>query len=149
MTYYQGFSTQEATVPLSTNIIPYADSTGQINGRLASVGAKFTISDNNLVVRDLLNALNIRKGEKVGQPDYGTTLWDYVFEQGGPQTISAVENEIRRIIGLDSRIILNTLNAFQQDQGILIQMEIAVELLNQPGTIAILASNTTGRAGLV
>ena len=41
---------------------------------------KFTLTDFALVKRDLLNAFNIRPGELVGRPTYGTNLWDYVFD---------------------------------------------------------------------
>ena len=36
---------------------------------------KFTLLDYELIKRDLLNAFNIRQGELVGRPDYGTALW--------------------------------------------------------------------------
>ena len=41
---------------------------------------KFTLLDFELIKRDLLNAFNIRKGQLPGRPDYGTILWDYLFE---------------------------------------------------------------------
>jgi phage baseplate assembly protein W len=39
----------------------------------------FTLTDFELIKRDLLNAFNIRQGELVGRPAYGTTLWDMLF----------------------------------------------------------------------
>jgi phage baseplate assembly protein W len=60
---------------------------------------KFTLVDYQLVKRDLLNAFNIRQGELVGRPDYGTALWDFLFE---PQTLeveTAIKNEVQRVAG--------------------------------------------------
>ena len=41
---------------------------------------KFTLVDFELVKRDLLNAFNIRQGQLPGRPEYGTVLWNYLFE---------------------------------------------------------------------
>ena len=41
---------------------------------------KFTLLDEALVKRDLLNGLNIRQGQLPGRPQFGTTLWDNLFE---------------------------------------------------------------------
>ena len=53
--------------------------------------------DEQLVIQDLVNALNIRKGEKVGQPSYGTTLWDFVFEPNTADVQVEIQNEVRRV----------------------------------------------------
>ena len=37
---------------------------------------KFTLTDFDLIQRDLLNAFSIRQGELPGRPGYGTTLYD-------------------------------------------------------------------------
>jgi hypothetical protein len=57
---------------------------------------KFTLTDFALIKRDLLNAFNIRQGQLPGRPAYGTTLWDFLFEN--QQSISqaaydAIQNE--------------------------------------------------------
>ena len=41
---------------------------------------KFTLLDQELIKRDLLNGLNIRQGQLPGRPQYGTTMWDNLFE---------------------------------------------------------------------
>ena len=38
---------------------------------------KFTVVDFDLIKIDLLNAFNIRQGELVGRPGYGTVIWNY------------------------------------------------------------------------
>jgi hypothetical protein len=44
------------------------------------VNKKFRIVDQDLVIQDFLNALNIPQGQKPGKPQYGTTVWSYVYE---------------------------------------------------------------------
>ena len=41
---------------------------------------KFTLTDFELIQRDLLNAFNIRQGELPGRPGYGTTIYSFLFE---------------------------------------------------------------------
>jgi len=65
---------------------------------------KFTLTDRDLIKRDLLNALLIRAGTLPGRPEVGTRVWDYLFDPNDSLTSSKIENEIRRIIGLDQRI---------------------------------------------
>jgi hypothetical protein len=87
---------------------------------------KFTLVDFELIKRDLLNAFNIRQGELVGRPAYGTTLWDFVFENQLQETERALLAEIQRVCGGDPRIYVSNIDLFPQNNGILIQLEIAV-----------------------
>jgi len=57
----------------------------------------FTLTDFPLIKRDLLNAFNIRQGELVGRPAYGTTLWDMLFENQTQDTLQSMYTEIQRV----------------------------------------------------
>ena len=97
---------------------------------------KFTLVDFELIKRDLLNAFNIRQGELVGLPGYGTTIWENVFENQTQETIQVITTEVERVAGGDPRIQITQLDVFPQEHGILIQMEIATI----PGQTATLLS---------
>jgi phage baseplate assembly protein W len=86
----------------------------------------FTLTDFELIKRDLLNAFNIRQGEVVGLPWYGTTLWDNLFENQTQDTIQAVYNEVQRVAGGDPRIYISSIEVFPQQNGLLIQLELTV-----------------------
>jgi phage baseplate assembly protein W len=86
---------------------------------------KFTLVDLELIKRDLLNALNIRQGQLVGRPQYGTTLWDFLFESQMTDTESAIQDELQRVVGGDPRIfITQPAQLFPQDNGLLIQLDV-------------------------
>ena len=87
---------------------------------------KFTLIDFELIKRDLLNAFNIRQGQVVGRPAYGTVLWDYVFENQTQETERGILNEIQRVCGGDPRIFLNDVELFPQENGRLIQLQVTV-----------------------
>ena len=87
---------------------------------------KFTLLDEDLVKRDLLNGLNIRQGQLPGRPQFGTTLWDNLFENQSPALVTAIENEIQRVAGYDPRIQISEVQVFPQENGILIQVQLAI-----------------------
>ena len=87
---------------------------------------KFTLVDFELIKRDLLDAFNIRQGELVGRPAYGSAVWDFLFENQLQETERGLLAEIQRICGGDPRIYVNNIDLFPQDHGILLQLEITV-----------------------
>jgi len=93
---------------------------------------KFTLLDADLVKRDLLNGLNIRQGQLPGRPQFGTTLWDNLFENQSPALVNAIEREIQRVAGYDPRIQISDTQIFPQENGMLIQVQLVIV----PGTTA-------------
>ena len=86
----------------------------------------FTLTDFELIKRDLLNAFNIRQGELIGVPSYGTTLWNNLFENQTQDTLNTVYEEIQRVAGGDPRIYINAIEVFPQQNGLLLQLELTV-----------------------
>jgi phage baseplate assembly protein W len=87
---------------------------------------KFTAVDFDLIKIDLLNAFNIRQGELVGRPGYGTLIWNYLFENQTTETQTAIYTEIQRVCGQDPRIFISGIQVFPQQNGMLIQLGLAV-----------------------
>ena len=82
----------------------------------------FTLVDFPLIKRDLLNAFNIRQGEIAGRPEYGTILWDFLFENQLPDTQQAIRDEIQRVAAGDPRLYIENINMFPQANGMLIEL---------------------------
>lgn len=148
MPQYFGYSSIGANKPKTTNAISGAD--GGPGGIRQPIqwGKKFTLVDEQLVIQDFINAFNIRKGTKVGKPGYGTTLWDYVFEPNTGDVISAVQDEVRRVANTDPRIQIATISVYPKENGILIELEMAVIPFNQAQLISVFLNQQTGTAGL-
>ena len=87
---------------------------------------KFTLVDDALIKRDLLNALNIRQGQLVGRPGYGTALWDNLFENQTNETEAAITREIQRVAGGDPRLQISEVDVFPQENGMLIQILLTI-----------------------
>jgi phage baseplate assembly protein W len=87
---------------------------------------KPTLTDFELIKRDLANALNIQQGQLPGRPGYGTRIWSYIFENQTVEVENQILLELQRVIAGDPRIALSSANVYPQDNGILIELEIAV-----------------------
>ena len=111
-------------------------------------GKKFVLTDAQLVLQDFINALNIPLGSKVGQPGYGTTIWNFVFDPNTLDVQLALENEIRRVASLDPRLDINIIKAFPQDLGILIELQMSVNPFNNPSTVGIFLNQQTTQASI-
>ena len=85
---------------------------------------KFTLVDGELIKRDLLNAFNITQGQLPGRPGYGTTLWDFLFENQDQVTMAAILREIQRVAGGDPRVYLSDVNVYPQENGVLIELQV-------------------------
>lgn len=110
---------------------------------------KFTLVDFELIKRDLLNAFNIRQGELVGRPGYGSAIWDFVFENQLQETERALLSEIQRVAGGDPRLYVNNIELFPQNNGILIQLEITVVPSTTAERLAIFFDQEQRRASYV
>lgn len=93
---------------------------------------KFTLTDFELIKRDLANAFNIQQGALPGRPDYGSNILAYVFENQTTENQQLILQEISRIASGDPRIQLVDATLYAQDNGL--RVEIALQVV--PSTTA-------------
>lgn len=84
----------------------------------------FKLYDIDLVKRDLLNHFYIRKGEKLENPNFGTIIWDMLFENFTPEVKELISKDVETIINYDPRISVQQVSIDSTDQGIRIEAEI-------------------------
>lgn len=149
MPTYIGFSTINSSLPRTTNA--GNGIAGAPGNAVKSIvyGKKYRLVDDKLVIQDFINALNIPKGQKVGQPGYGTDIWSYVFEQNNSETHHLLEEEIKKVASYDPRLIINYVSVYPRENGILLEAEVAVTPFNQPLTLNIFFNQDTTRASLI
>lgn len=144
MAVYFGFSTQHVNQPRLTVRTGVDGGAGGLNKIKSS--KTFTLTDEELVLRDFINSFNIRQGEKPGNPEYGTTLWSFVFEPNTQDVQIELEKEVRRLANLDPRITMNSINTTVKDAGILIELEMAIQPFNQAFTSSVFLDQKTSSA---
>lgn len=84
----------------------------------------YKLYDIDLVKQDLINHFYIRKGEKLENPDFGTIIWDMLFEQFTEDVKTMIAKDVESIINYDPRIVVNEVTVDSTDQGIRIQADI-------------------------
>jgi len=87
---------------------------------------KFTLTNFPLIKRDLLNAFNIKQGQLPGKPEYGTVLWDFLFENQIEELQTQMTNEIQRVAAGDPRIYISDVQCYPQENGILIELQLTI-----------------------
>lgn len=60
--------------------------------------------DNAVIIRDLTNALMTRRGERVMRPNFGSIIHDLLFDVDTGNTVDAIRNDVKSIIGNDPRV---------------------------------------------
>lgn len=149
MPTYIGFSTQNVDQVRSLQINDGVDGGAGSLSNPIRYARKFRTVDQDCVLQDFLNALNITQGQLPGKPDFGTTLWTFIFEPNNTDTKTQLEQEIRRLAATDPRILLNTVNAYPQGNGILLEVEMAVKMFNDPIQLQIYFNQQTNTASLL
>jgi len=77
-----------------------------------------------LIKQDLINHLHIRQGEKLSDPEFGTIIWDVLFEPLTEDTKNAIISNVARIINYDPRVKVNQLIVDSYESGIQIECEL-------------------------
>ena len=80
--------------------------------------------DVELVKQDLLNHFNIRKGEKLENPDFGTNIWLYVFDPLDEETKNLVIEDVETVVNYDPRVTLDQIEVQESDHGLSVKMTV-------------------------
>jgi len=85
---------------------------------------KFRLTDFDLVKQDLFNHFRIRKGEKLMNPEFGTIIWNVIFEPLTSELHELIVDDVKRIIKYDPRISVDNVIIEEQSYGLSIEMEV-------------------------
>lgn len=90
----------------------------------ASNSRSWAIHDIELINRDLYYHFYTKKGERVMRPTFGCSIWDYFMEQMTPDVKDIIEDEVRRIVGLDTRVNCKNITLFTKQNGLTIVVDL-------------------------
>jgi phage baseplate assembly protein W len=85
---------------------------------------KFRLTDLDLIKRDLLNHFAIRKGEKLMNAEFGSIIWNVLFEPLTADVKALIVSDITRIVGYDPRVRVDNVLVDQLDYGLQVQVEL-------------------------
>jgi phage baseplate assembly protein W len=92
---------------------------------------KFRLTDIELVKRDLLNHFQIRKGEKLMNPQFGSIIWNMLFEPMTPEVKKAILDDVNTVVGYDPRITVDDVVLTEKQNGLQIQVHLTYKPTNQ------------------
>jgi phage baseplate assembly protein W len=98
---------------------------------------RFRLTDFELVKRDLQNHFNIRKGEKLMNPEFGTIIWDMIFEPLNEESKTTIIQDIKRIVANDPRIAAQNVIVTQYERGLQIELDLIYIQTNQTAKLAV------------
>lgn len=91
----------------------------------------FRTTDFDLVKQDIANHFNIRKGEKPMNPDFGTIIWDMIFEPLNDDTKATIMSDVKKIIAYDPRVAAQNVIVTEYDRGIQLEIDLVYIQTNQ------------------
>ncbi len=84
----------------------------------------FKVYDFECVKQDLINRLSVRKGERVENPEFGTIIYDCLFEPFTEVLKDQILEDITANLNADPRISTEEITVTEADHGIAIQATI-------------------------
>lgn len=121
--FYKGFSTVDET---STSVKLY---------------------DREIIKQDLLNQFNTRKGERVMNPNFGSVIWDLIYEPLTPAVKQQISSDIDRILASEPRVIPTLVNIVEQDYGFLLELTLTYKGLDVSDSMILQFDKNVGLAG--
>ena len=84
----------------------------------------FKVYDFECAKQDLINRLSVRKGERVENPEFGTIIYDVLFEPFTEALKEQITDDITENLNADPRIATDEILVTEADHGIAIQATI-------------------------
>ena len=81
----------------------------------------WTLYDIALIKQDILNHFHIRQGEKLSDPEFGTIIWDVLFEPLTENLKDAIVNNVSKIVNSDPRVQVNSVIVDSYESGIQVE----------------------------
>tara|TARA_Y100000590_G_scaffold181109_2_gene206429 strand:- start:8208 stop:8681 length:474 start_codon:yes stop_codon:yes gene_type:complete len=97
--------------------------------------------DADLIKQDIYNHFMTAKGERVMLPNFGSIIWDYLYDPLDSQTKSIVEEDARSIVAADPRVELLNIEVVGFEQGIVVNIRLNILPQNMVEDMAITFNN--------
>ena len=81
----------------------------------------YALYDLELIKQDLLNQFHVRKGERLMNPNFGTVIWDLLFEPMTEQLKEIIVGNVNEIINYDPRLVAKDVIVTTYESGIQIE----------------------------
>ena len=77
-----------------------------------------------LIKQDILNHFHIRQGEKLSDPEFGTIIWDVLFDPLTENLKDAIVQNVTKIVNSDPRVNVNSVIVDSYESGIQVECSL-------------------------
>jgi|TARA_A100001391_G_scaffold151558_2_gene109289 phage baseplate assembly protein W len=84
----------------------------------------YKLYDFALIRQDLINRLSVRKGERIENPEFGTIIYDVIFEPLTEQLKQAIADDVTANLNADPRLETEDIRVTEFEQGIAVEATI-------------------------
>ncbi len=88
--------------------------------------------DFELIKQDIINQFSVRKNERVMNPEFGTIIWDSIYDPFTEDLKTEIAKDITRIVNSDPRVTASEINVTEKDFGMI--LEITLNYVNSDQT---------------
>jgi len=103
-----------------------------------------SVYDFDIVKQDLLNHFNTRLGERVMKPEFGSIIWNVLYEPFTDEIRTAVDADIKRIIESDPRISDPVIRVAEAEYGLLLEVTLTYTGTDQSETMRLIFDKDSG-----
>ena len=107
-----------------TSDAPLVDKSYKGLSTVSRVSNDFRLKNLELIKQDIINHFHIRLGEKLENPEFGTIIWDVLFEPMTSGLQNAILENVTEIINYDPRVQANDVVVDTYESGIQIYAEL-------------------------
>jgi phage baseplate assembly protein W len=118
--FYRGFSTADSTT-LSSKMY-----------------------DLNLIKQNIINHFQTRRGERVMNPEFGTIIWDVIFDPFTASIKQAISDDVTRILNYDRRAIPTEITIIEAESGMIIDATLYYSQINMSEKMKLDFNKATG-----
>lgn len=109
-----------------------------------SAAASTKIYDFELIKQNILNQFNVRKGEMVMNPEFGTVIWGLLYEPFTDSIKKLITDDVNRILNSDPRAIPANIDIIELDYGVLMDVTLQSVTTNQVDNLQITFDKNIG-----
>lgn len=92
---------------------------------------RFKLCDFDLVKRDILNHFYLRRGEKLMNPNFGSIIWNVLFDPLTDELRKTVTDDVKRIVAYEIRVQLDAIVLTEFDHGLQLELDLTYLTTNQ------------------
>ena len=115
---------------------------------VSPIAESFALYDLQLIKQDILNHFHIRLGERLEQPNFGTIIWDVLFEPLTDELKDILAKDVETIINYDSRVRAEQIIISTYESGIQIECVLVYYPYNIQEAIQLKFDKANGLSGM-